>query len=142
MLAHLLSATAAAAPVGIQAFYVLFSEQVDSPNWPQKLCQNNGVGPQGGECVDARKYENGVFIASPQNMTKEHIAKIKSTVKREGLVWGENCALKPVAYGIKKICMTAVIPMNVSMDEIIDDILEDVFPVEIQSMEMTNMSLL
>ena len=59
----------------------------------------------------------------------ELFAKIKSTVKREGLVWGENCALKPVAYGIKKICMTAVIPMNVSMDEIIEEILEDVFPV-------------
>ena len=55
--------------------------------------------------------------------------KIKTTVKREGLQWGENCALKPVAYGIKKICMTAVIPMNVSMDEIIEEILEDVFPV-------------
>ena len=68
--------------------------------------------------------------------------KIKTTVKREGLQWGENCALKPVAYGIKKICMTAVIPMNVSMDEIIEEILEDVFPDEIQSMEMTNMSLL
>ena len=68
--------------------------------------------------------------------------KIKATVKREGLVWGENCALKPVAYGIKKICMTAVIPMSVSMDEIIEEILEDIFPDEIQSMEMTNMSLL
>ena len=44
--------------------------------------------------------------------------------------------------GIKKICMTAVIPMNVSMDEIIEEILEDIFPDEIQSMEMTNMSLL
>ena len=58
--------------------------------------------------------------------------KIKSTVKREGLQWGENCALKPVAYGIKKICMTAVIPMNVAMDEIIEEILEDVFPVIIK----------
>ena len=25
--------------------------------------------------------------------------KIKANVERDGLVWGENCALKPVAYG-------------------------------------------
>ena len=32
--------------------------------------------------------------------------------------------------------------MNVSMDEIIEEILEDIFPDEIQSMNMTSMSLL
>ena len=60
---------------------MLFAEQVDSPTWPRKLCQNNGVGPQGGECVDARKYTNGVFITSPQNMTTEKIDKVKRTVQ-------------------------------------------------------------
>ena len=68
--------------------------------------------------------------------------KIKTTVKRDGLVWGENCTLKPVAYGIKKICMTAVINQTTSMDAIIEEILEERFPDEIQSMEMLNMSLL
>lgn len=68
------------ASIGTQAFYVLFSDQIRSPNWPQKLCQNNGVGPQGDKCVDASKYENGVFIASPQNMTKDDIAKVKRDV--------------------------------------------------------------
>ena len=48
----------------------------------------------------------------------ELFAKIKSTVVKDGLQWGENCELKPVAYGIKKICMTAVISQSVSMDEV------------------------
>ena len=48
----------------------------------------------------------------------ELFAKIKSTVVKDGLQWGENCSLKPVAYGIKKICMTAVISQSVSMDEV------------------------
>ena len=56
----------------------LFSNQVmDNPEWPTKLCQNNGHGPQGSECVDATQYANGIFIASPQNMTKDIIRKIK-----------------------------------------------------------------
>ena len=38
----------------------------------------------------------------------------------EGLKWGENCSLVPVAYGIKKIIMTAVISQTISMDEIIE----------------------
>jgi hypothetical protein len=81
-----------------QAFYILFANQVDSSDWPEKLCQNAGVGPQvsfastlsllsdiytsikGDECVDARKYRNGVFIASPQNLTAAHVAKIKRDV--------------------------------------------------------------
>jgi hypothetical protein len=71
---------ASATDVGTRAFYVLFADQIESPNWPEKLCQNNGVGPQGHECVDARKYSNGVFIASPQNMTRELITKVKRDV--------------------------------------------------------------
>jgi hypothetical protein len=63
-----------------KAFYVLFSDQVESSTWPGKLCQNNGIGPQGTECVDARQYKNGIFIASPQNMTKHLIAKVKQDV--------------------------------------------------------------
>ena len=65
---------------GTRAFYVLFSEQVDAPTWPAKVCQNNGRGPQGGECVDARSYTNGVFIASPQNFTAAHVARVKASV--------------------------------------------------------------
>lgn len=68
--------------------------------------------------------------------------KITTTVKRDGLKWGESCQLRPVAYGIKKICMTAVINQTLSMDEIIEEMTEDTFADEIQSMELTSMSLL
>ena len=68
--------------------------------------------------------------------------KITTEVKMEGLKWGENCSLVPVAYGIKKIVMTAVISQTISMDEIIEIITEDQFADEVQSMVMTNMSLL
>ena len=37
--------------VGTQAFYVLFSDQIRSPQWPQKLCQNNGVFDLGLEII-------------------------------------------------------------------------------------------
>jgi len=66
--------------VGTQAFYVLFADQVQSPHWPHKVCQNNGEGPQGDECVDATKYKNGVIVASPQNMTADLVAKVKGDV--------------------------------------------------------------
>ena len=72
--------------VGTQAFYILFAENVLSPQWPQKLCQNNGRGAQGTECVDARKYQNGVFIASPQNFTTDLIAKVKKDVPGSSVV--------------------------------------------------------
>ena len=68
--------------------------------------------------------------------------KVTTQVVKDGLKWGEKCELKPVAYGIKKIVMTAVINQNLSMDEIIEEITEDLFADEIQSMEMTSMSLL
>ena len=76
----LVPSAAAVAAVGTQAFYILFADQIVSPMWPSKVCQNGGVGPQGDECVDARKYENGTFIASPQNMTADLIAQVKRDV--------------------------------------------------------------
>jgi translation elongation factor EF-1beta len=69
-------------------------------------------------------------------------AKIKATVVRDGLKWSENCALVDVAFGIKKIVCTAVIPLALSMDEIIEEMTEETFTQEIQSMQMTSMSLL
>ena len=62
------AATAAAAAVGTQSFYILFANQIESPTWP-RVCQNGGVGPQGSECVAATKYNNGVIVTSPQNVT-------------------------------------------------------------------------
>jgi translation elongation factor EF-1beta len=69
-------------------------------------------------------------------------AKIKETVVLDGLKWSENCALVDVAFGVQKIVCTAVIPLSLSMDAIIDEMTEDSFADEIQSMNMTSMSLL
>ena len=69
-----------APPAGTQAFYILFADQVTSPDWPDRICQNAGVGPQGSECVPASKYRDGVFIASPAGLSKEMIAKVRADV--------------------------------------------------------------
>jgi translation elongation factor EF-1beta len=69
-------------------------------------------------------------------------AKIQATVVMEGLKWSENCALVDVAFGVQKIVCTAVIPLSLSMDAIIDEMTEETFVDEIQSMNMTSMSLL
>jgi len=69
-------------------------------------------------------------------------AKIKETVVLDGLKWSENCALVDVAFGVQKIVCTAVIPLSLSMDAIIDEMTEETFADEIQSMNMTSMSLL
>ena len=84
-------------PAGVQAFYILFSAQVDSPEWPHQLCQNAGQGPQGTECVPPSKYRNGVFIASPQNMTKDRIAKVKRDVPGSKVVVSRLLLLAAVA---------------------------------------------
>ena len=66
-------------------------------------------------------------------------------VAMEGLKWSENCALVDVAFGVKKIVCTAVIPLNLSMDAIIEEMTDEdegTFRNEIQSMSMTSMSLL
>ena len=47
-----------------------------------------------------------------------------------------------VAFGVKKMLLTAVLPMNLSMDSIIEDMTEDICADESQSMNMTSMSLL
>eukprot|EP00615_Pteridomonas_danica_P005080 CAMPEP_0114341128 /NCGR_PEP_ID=MMETSP0101-20121206/8840_1 /TAXON_ID=38822 ORGANISM="Pteridomonas danica, Strain PT" /NCGR_SAMPLE_ID=MMETSP0101 /ASSEMBLY_ACC=CAM_ASM_000211 /LENGTH=241 /DNA_ID=CAMNT_0001474627 /DNA_START=48 /DNA_END=773 /DNA_ORIENTATION=- len=72
----------------------------------------------------------------------ELFAKIKKTVVMDGLKWSENCALVDVAFGIKKLVLTAVISLNLSMDAIIEEMTEETFVDEIQSMQMTSMSLL
>ena len=72
----------------------------------------------------------------------ELFKQIKEKVQPEGLKWSENCKLVEVAFGVKKMLLTAVLPMNLSMDAIIEDMTEEIFPNEIQSMNMTSMSLL
>ena len=67
---------------------------------------------------------------------------IKKKYVREGLKWSEAHELVPVAFGVKKIVCTAVINQNLSMDAIIEEITEEDFADEVQSMTMTSMSLL
>ena len=60
------------------AFYVLFANQVtNNPAWPV-VCQNNGAGPQGGECVNMTDYAGGVVIMSPQNVTPAVAAQVRA----------------------------------------------------------------
>jgi translation elongation factor EF-1beta len=71
--------------------------------------------------------------------------KIKETVVRDGLKWSEGCKLVEVGYGIKKMVLTAVLKMNLSMDAIIEEMADEdegTFRDEIQSFTMTSMSLL
>ncbi len=50
--------------------------------------------------------------------------------------------LVDVAFGVQKIICTAVVNQTLSMDAIIEEITEDLFADEVQSMSMTSMSLL
>ena len=61
-----------------KAFYILFDDQVmANPAFPI-VCQNNGRGPQGGECVNLTAYAGGVIIMSPQNVTSATVARVKA----------------------------------------------------------------
>ena len=69
-------------------------------------------------------------------------AKIKKTVVKDGLKWSGGLKLVDVAFGVQKIICTAVVNQTLSMDAIIEEITEDLFADEVQSMSMTSMSLL
>ena len=64
--------------------------------------------------------------------------KIVTEMTFEGLKWGEACQLVDVAFGIKKIVMSCVIKMDVSMDDVTEAIqgLED----EVQSVDIISMN--
>ena len=61
---------------------------------------------------------------------------------RRRLKWSEGLKLVDVAFGVQKIICTAVVNQTLSMDAIIEEITEDLFADEVQSMSMTSMSLL
>jgi len=73
---------AAASPLRTQAFYILFQEQVQSENFPSKVCLDDGDGPFGKQCVGPMDdvYKGGVFVAQPVNMTAQDVQKIKANV--------------------------------------------------------------
>ena len=66
--------------------------------------------------------------------------KVTTTVVQDGLVWGQNCNLVDVAFGIKKIQTTFVMGVHNSSDEVQEAIeaLED----EVQSVEIVSMNVL
>jgi hypothetical protein len=76
-LAHL-AAKSTAALTSRKAFYILFDEQVTANSAFPVVCQNNGRGPQGGECVNLTAYADGVIIMSPQNVTPATVARVKA----------------------------------------------------------------
>ena len=61
---------------------------------------------------------------------------------RRRLKWSEGLKLVDVAFGVQKIICTAVVNQTLSMDAIIEEITEELFTDEVQSMSMTSMSLL
>ena len=61
---------------------------------------------------------------------------------RHRLKWSEGLKLVDVAFGVQKIICTAVVNQTLSMDAIIEEITEELFTDEVQSMSMTSMSLL
>ena len=71
----------------------------------------------------------------------EAVWKMITAQKQEGLTWGETFKLEPVAYGIKKLVMTAtIVDSLVLMDDITDKIesLED----HVQSVQVASMNKL
>eukprot|EP00814_Leptocylindrus_danicus_P014700 CAMPEP_0116015074 /NCGR_PEP_ID=MMETSP0321-20121206/6629_1 /TAXON_ID=163516 /ORGANISM="Leptocylindrus danicus var. danicus, Strain B650" /LENGTH=178 /DNA_ID=CAMNT_0003484793 /DNA_START=20 /DNA_END=556 /DNA_ORIENTATION=+ len=66
--------------------------------------------------------------------------KITTTVKQEGLKWGEHCHLEEIAFGIKKINMTFTMGAKNSSDDVIEAI--EAFEDEVQSVEMLSMNVL
>ena len=78
-------------------------------------------------------------VDAAQDLT-ELWKKVTTTVREEGLKWGEGCTLEEVAFGIKKIRTTFVMGMNNSLDDIVDAIqaMED----EVQSVDVISMNVL
>jgi elongation factor 1-beta len=66
--------------------------------------------------------------------------KVTTTVVQDGVKWGENCTLAPVAFGIMKIQCSFTMGVNNSSDIVVEEIqaLED----EVQSVEITSMNVL
>mmetsp|Transcript_2506 Transcript_2506/g.5298 ORF Transcript_2506/g.5298 Transcript_2506/m.5298 type:complete len:180 (+) Transcript_2506:1212-1751(+) len=66
--------------------------------------------------------------------------KITASVTQDGLVWGEKCALEPVAFGIKKIVTSFTMGTDNSSEEVIEAIeaMED----DVQSADITSMNVI
>ena len=66
--------------------------------------------------------------------------RITATVTQDGLVWGENCVLEPVAFGIKKVVTSFTMGTENSSDEVIEAI--EAIGDDVQSAEITSMNVI
>jgi len=79
--------------------------------------------------LDIKPYDSEFDIASLYPLIKNKIVK-------PGLIWGEKFELKPVAFGIKKLVMSAVYEdHNCESDDLIDEI-QNAFEDDIQSVDV------
>jgi len=69
--------------IDTQAFYIIFDNQIDNNTFPLSVCQNNGIGIQGNQCVGPmdKVYKNGAIITQPMNITVDHINHIHSSIE-------------------------------------------------------------
>ena len=78
-----------------QAFYILFQEQIQSVDFPSKVCLDDGDGPSGDQCVGPLDavYKGGIFVAQPINMTRADVEKLKASVPGAMVLayWCLNC---------------------------------------------------
>ena len=51
-----------------------------------QVCVNNGVGTLGSLCADLRSYADGMIVIQPQNITAEHIRRVRAAVPRATLL--------------------------------------------------------
>jgi hypothetical protein len=68
--------------IDTQAFYIIFDDQIINSTFPDTVCQNNGGGDQGNQCVGPmnKVYKNGAIITQPMNITVEHINRLHKSI--------------------------------------------------------------
>ena len=99
----------AAAPLRTQAFYIMFQEQIQSANFPSKVCLDDGDGAHGDQCVGPMDtvYADGVFVAQPINMSRADVEKLKASVPGAVVLayWCLNCIpIRPANSALCPCC--------------------------------------
>jgi hypothetical protein len=81
--------------LGTQAFYIMFQEQIQSAQFPSKVCLDDGDGPYGEQCVGPMDalYKGGVIVAQPINISRADVQKLKANVPGALVLayWCLNC---------------------------------------------------
>jgi hypothetical protein len=92
-----------------QAFYIMFQEQIQSAQFPSKVCLDDGDGPYGDQCVGPMDdvYKGGVIVVQPINMTGADVQKLKSSVPGSMVLayWCLNCIpIRPAHTSVCPCC--------------------------------------